>query len=218
LEKNNKDDSITISENLKNKINNDYQISFLYHKNERRSMTSSKQLISFAFAFIRCMTCLFVIAMFVEFTAIAQQKTQLTAKITASANVIGNVELIIIKDLEFDVSSLTPTELIVDPQKDPHSGQIKIVGYPKSMVRVTNDPQSILRHESGLSQLYFTYSLSGSSDNVQQKSKLLSQKNVVMLGDDGLFYLWVGGQLSGLENIMPGNYTMEVKIDVEYSS
>ena len=148
----------------------------------------------------------------------AQKTDQVTTTITTTANVIGNVEIIIMKDLEFDVSSLTPSELVVDPQKDPHSGQIKIIGTPKSMVRVTNDPQSILRHENGQSQLFFTYNLSGGTDNVQQKSILLSQKNVVTLGDDGLFYLWVGGQLSGLENIMPGNYTMEVKIDVEYSS
>jgi hypothetical protein len=161
---------------------------------------------------------LFLACLLIGTTVHAQKTDQVITTITATANVIGNVELIVMKDLEFDVSSLTPTELIVDPQKDPHSGQIKIIGSPKSMVRVTNDPQSILRHENGQSELFFTYSLSGSADNVQQKSVLLSQKNVVTLGDDGLFYLWVGGQLSGLENIMPGNYTMEVKIDVEYSS
>jgi hypothetical protein len=120
------------------------------------------------------------------------------------------------KDLEFEVSSLTPTDLIVDPQKDSHSGQIKIVGYPKSLVRVTNEKQSILQHESGQSQLYFTYNLSGSTDNVQRKSILLTQNNEIKLSDGGVYYLWVGGQLSDLENIMPGNYTMELKIDVEY--
>jgi len=122
----------------------------------------------------------------------------------------------VMKDLEFEVGNLTSTDLIVDPQKDNHSGQIKIVGSPKSLVRVTNEKQSVLQHESGNSQLYFTYNLSGSTDNVQGKSILLTQTNEVKLSEGGVYYLWVGGQLSGLENIIPGNYTMQLKIDVEY--
>ena len=158
----------------------------------------------------------FAMSMVVGYIAEAQKMNQATTKITATANVIGNVDLIVMKDLEFEVKSLAPTELVVDPQKDSHSGHIKIVGYPKSKLRVTMEKQSILVHENGQSQLYFTYSLSGNTDNVQQKSVLLTQNNEVHLSEGGVYYLWLGGQLSGLENIMPGNYSMEVKIDVEY--
>jgi len=146
----------------------------------------------------------------------AQTTGRMITTITATANVIGNVDLIVMKDLEFEVGSLTPTDLLVDPQKDAHAGHIKIIGSPKSLVRVTNEKQSILQHENGRSQLYFTYSLSGSIDNTQRKSVLLTQNNEVRLSDEGVYYLWLGGQLSGLENIMPGNYSMEVKIDIEY--
>jgi hypothetical protein len=158
-----------------------------------------------------CAFCLFV-----GTVANAQKMGQAVAKITASANVVGNVDLVVMKDLEFEVSTLSSTDLIVDPQKDSHSGQIKIVGSPKSLVRITNAKQSILQHESGQSQLYFSYNVSGNTDNIQAKSILLIQNNEVKLSDGGVYYLWVGGQLSGLENIMPGNYTMELKIDVEY--
>ncbi len=165
---------------------------------------------------IRHVTYLLAMSMLIGYIADAQTKTQFVATITATANVVGNVDLIVMKDLEFEVGSTSATELTVDPQKDTHSGQIKLVGSPKSLVRVTNERQSILQHESGQSQLFFTYNISGSTDNVQGKSILLTQNNEVKLSEGGVYYLWVGGQLSGLENIIPGNYTMELKIDVEY--
>jgi len=165
---------------------------------------------------IKYLTYLLVISLLIGYIAYAQEKNQVVAKITASANVVGNVDLIVMKDLEFEVSSISSTDLVVDPQKDSHSGQIKIVGFQNSLVRVTNETQSILQDQSGQSQLYFTYNISGSTDNVQQKSILLTQHNEVKLSDEGVYYLWVGGKLSGLENIIPGNYTMELKIEVEY--
>lgn len=165
---------------------------------------------------MRYLTYLLTISLLIGYIAYAQEKNQVVAKITASANVVGNVDLVVLKDLEFEVGSLSTTNIIVDPQSDSHSGQIKIIGSPNSLVRITNEKQSILQHESGLSQLYFTYNVSGNIDNVQQKSVLLTKNNEVRLSDGGLYYLWVGGWISGLENIIPGNYTMELKIDVEY--
>jgi hypothetical protein len=165
---------------------------------------------------MRYVIYLFAMSILIGYIAEAQTKTQVVATITATANVVGNVDLIVMKELEFEVGSLTPRELTVDPQKDNHSGQIKLVGSPRSLVRVTNEKQSILQHESGQSQLFFTYNISGGTDNVQGKSILITQNNEVKLSDGGVYYLWVGGQLSGLENIIPGNYSMELKIDVEY--
>jgi hypothetical protein len=165
---------------------------------------------------MRYLTYVLAMSMLIGYIADAQTTTKVVATITATANVVGNVDLIVMKDLVFDVGSLSSTDLIVDPKKDSHSGQIKIVGSPNSIVRVTNEIESVLQHESGQSQLFFTYSISGNTDNTQRASVLLAQKNEVRLSDKGLYYLWVGGQLSGLENIMPGNYTMELKIDIEY--
>ena len=165
---------------------------------------------------IKYLTYLLVTSLLIGYITVAQETNQVVAKITASANVVGNVDLVVMKDLEFEVGSLSTADIIVDPQSDSHSGHIKIVGSPNSLVRITNEKQSILQHENGQSQLYFTYNVSGNIDNVQQKSVLLTQNNEVRLSDGGLYYLWVGGWLSGLENIMPGNYTMELKIDVEY--
>jgi hypothetical protein len=165
---------------------------------------------------MRYLQYIFAMSVVLGSIAEAQTSSQVTAKITATATVVGNVDLIVLKDLEFEVGSTSPSELAVDPQKDSHAGQIKIVGSPKSLVRVTNEKQSILQHENGQSQLYFKYNISGNTDNVQGKSILLINNNQVKLSEDGIYYLWVGGQLSGLENIIPGNYTMELKIDVEY--
>jgi len=161
---------------------------------------------------------LFAISMLVACISDAQslKPNQAVATITASATVEGNVDVIVMKDLEFEITSLSPTELIVDPQKNPFSGEIKIVGNPNSLVRVTNERESILRHENGQLQLYFRYILSGNTSEVQRESVLLTQNNEVRLSDRGAYYLWVGGQLSGLENIIPGNYGMELTIEVEY--
>jgi hypothetical protein len=165
---------------------------------------------------MRYLIIMIAMCLFLGNVSFAQNATQVMAKITATATVVGNVDLIVLKDLEFEVGSITPTDLIVDPQKDTHAGQIKIVGSPKSLVRVTNEKQSILQHENGQSQLFFTYNISGNTENAQGKSILLMNNNQVKLSEDGMYYLWVGGLLSGLENIIPGNYTMELKIDVEY--
>ncbi len=142
---------------------------------------------------------------------------QAMATVTATANVVGNVDLIVMNDLEFEIASLSPNELTVDPQSNPNSGEIKIVGTPNSLVRVTYEKESILHHEGSESQLYFTYNLSGGPSVVQSQSILLTQNNQVRLSDQGVYYLWVGGRLSGIENIVPGNYDMELTLEVEYT-
>ena len=166
---------------------------------------------------IRFLTYLLSISLLSAYTVDAQPvKTMVIATVTASATVVGNVDIIVMKDMEFEISSLSPKEIVVNPQSDPRSGEIKIAGNPNSFVRVTNERVSILRHETGQSQLYFTYNLSGNPSEVQSESILLTQNNQVRLSDRGTYYLWVGGQLSGLENIIPGDYSMELTIEVEY--
>ena len=166
---------------------------------------------------IRCLTYLITISVLVGCTADAQQpNAKAVATITATAVVVGSVDLIVMKDMEFEIASLSATELTVDPQSNPQSGEIKLVGTPNSLVRVTLERQSILHHEGGVSQLFFTYNLSGSSSAVQSQTILLTQNNQIRLSDKGVYYLWVGGRLSGIENIVPGNYNMDLTLDVEY--
>ena len=141
---------------------------------------------------------------------------QAVATITATANVVGNVDLIVMKDMEFEIASLSPTDLTVDPQSNSNSGEIKVVGSPNSLVRVTYEKESILHHEEGASQLYFTYNLSGGPSVVQSQSILLTQNNQIRLSDQGVYYIWVGGRLSGIENIVPGNYDIELTLALEY--
>jgi len=146
----------------------------------------------------------------------SQRSDQAAATITASANVVGNVDLIVLKDMDFEISTLSPADLTVNPQSDPRAGQMKIVGIPNSLVRVTYVRESVLRHEKGGSQVHFTYNLSGGVSDVQRKSVLLAQNNQFRLSDKGAYYLWVGGGLSCMENIVPGNYVTELTIELEY--
>ena len=167
---------------------------------------------------IRLFKYLFVMSVLTGSIAHAQSLNakQAVATITATANVVGNVDLIVMKDMEFEIASLSPTELTVDPQSNPNSGEIKVVGTPNSLVRVTYKKESILHHEESASQLYFTYNLSGGPSVVQSQSILLTQNNQIRLSDEGVYYIWVGGRLSGIENIVPGNYDMELTLALEY--
>lgn len=159
---------------------------------------------------------LIVLASFIA-NAQSPTATKAVATITATANVVGgNVDLVVMKDMEIEIASLSPTELTLDPQRNPQSGEIKIVGNPNSMVRVTYERESILRHEGGSSQLFFTYNLSGGTSVVQSQSILLTQNNQIRLSNEGTYYVWVGGRLSGIENIVPGNYDMELTVELEY--
>jgi hypothetical protein len=152
--------------------------------------------------------------------SIAQSQSRGTeravATITATATIVGNLDLIVLKDLEFEISSLSPTELVLDPQKNPYCGKIEIVGSPNSLVRLTYETQSVLRHEGGQSVLYFANNLSGNASEVQRESVLITHENQIRLNDRGVYYLWVGGRLAGVEGIMPGQYTMEFTIQLDY--
>lgn len=152
------------------------------------------------------------------FTAHAQSSsaTRAVAMINASATVVGNLDLVVVRDLVFEISSLSPSNLVVDPQKNPDAGEIQIVGSPNSLVRLTFETQSILRHESGQSILYFTNNLSGNSSETQGQSVLITHDNQVRLNDQGIYYLWVGGRLTGVEDIMPGQYNMDFTMQLDY--
>jgi hypothetical protein len=138
------------------------------------------------------------------------------ATITATANIVGTIELIVIKNMDFEVSRLSPVDFSIDPQRDSLAGHMKFVGTPNSLVRVTYELETVLSHEGSASKLRFTYNISGGGSRIQKESVLLVRDNQVMLSDKGEYYLWVGGSLSGIENIVPGNYEAEFMIKLEH--
>jgi hypothetical protein len=142
--------------------------------------------------------------------------TRAVVLINATATVVNNLDLVVVKDLDFQINDLSATELTVDPQKDPNAGEIRIVGSPNSLVRLTYETRSILQHESGRSQLFFTNSLSGNSSDVQRQSILITRSNQIRLNDQGVYFVWIGGQLTGIENILPGQYNMDLTMQLDY--
>ncbi len=138
------------------------------------------------------------------------------ATITATARVEGNLDLIVLKDLEFEVGSLAPSQLMLEPQTNPSCGEIKIVGTPNALIHLSYETQSILRHENSQSILYFTNNLSGNASELQRESVLIRHENQVRLNDRGVYYLWVGGRLTGVENVVPGQYVMDFTLQLDY--
>ena len=142
--------------------------------------------------------------------------SQAEATMTVSATVVGNVDLIIIRNMDYELTGLSPRDITLDPQSDSRAGMMKIVGTANSIVRVTYERETVLRHEGEASPLYFLYNVSGGPSIVQSESSLLTQNNQVKLSDQGIYYLWVGGRISNVENIIAGNYDMELTVELEY--
>ncbi|MBN2189141.1 MAG: hypothetical protein JW699_06785, partial [Chitinispirillaceae bacterium] len=103
------------------------------------------------------------------------------ATITATANIVGSIELIVIKDIDFEVGHLSPADFSIDPQRDSLAGHMKITGAPNSLVRVTYELETVLSHEGGGSKLRFAYTISGGRSKTQKESTLLVQDNQVRL-------------------------------------
>ncbi len=141
---------------------------------------------------------------------------KVNATLTATANVIGNVDLIIIRDMVVEIVDSTQTELTVDPQSDPRCGEFKIIGSPNSLVRVATDKRSVIRNKTGQSQVYFAGRMAGGTLDIQSQSDLIAPGDEVKLNGEGGFYIWIGGEFTGLEGILSGNYTMALTIAVEY--
>lgn len=142
--------------------------------------------------------------------------TRAVVTINATASVVNNLEMVVVKDLEFQINDLAASELVVDPQRSPDAAEIRILGSPNSLVRLTYETRSVLQHEGGGSQLFFTNNLSGNSSDIQRQSILITRSNQIRLNGQGLYYVWIGGQLTGIENISPGQYNMDLTIQLEY--
>jgi hypothetical protein len=167
---------------------------------------------------IRRVNYLLAISLIAGFATHAQTtKNKVMATVTARAKIMGNVNLIVMKDMMVEIGEFGQTNLTVDPQNDPRCGEIEIVGSPNSLVRVASEKRSVIQHESGRSRVYFTSHFAGDTLDVQAESNALSQNDEVRLGGDGTFYIWIGGEFSGLEDIIPGNYILDLTIDVEYA-
>lgn len=139
------------------------------------------------------------------------------ATVTATATVISTtVELLAIKDMELELYEFLGEDIEINPVSDTRAAVMKIVGGPKTTVRVTFDPNGVLRHETENSKMLFSYRMSGNTEQVQNGSQMLRATNQVTLGATGEYYLWLGGILSVTDQLYPGNYDLEFTIEMEY--
>lgn len=139
------------------------------------------------------------------------------SSVTATASVVAStVQLFAIRNMDLALYDFLGTDLEINPVSDTRAAEMKILGVPKTTVRVTFDPNGILRHETENSAMVFNYRMSGNTTQVQSGSQLMPATNQVTLGETGEYYLWLGGILSVSDQLFPGNYVLEFTIQLEY--
>lgn len=150
----------------------------------------------------------------------AQQERVLTARVTATATVTDNLQLVTIRDVDLINPPVEGTQLLVSPQNSPYAGLFRISGIPFSPVRITYLVSESLQEANGNGGIVqASYQLSGFQSDNQLQSILYAATGEVdiRLGQDGLFFIWLGALLD-LSNALPGDYFSEFIIELEYTS
>jgi hypothetical protein len=142
-----------------------------------------------------------------------------SVSITASARVVGDIELITISDMGLLEAILLQesNEILINPVFDPEAGIMKARGTPDAPVRVSYLAEREVTRMEGPGTLMFYYMVSGYPGDNQRESELLDPaiERELRFDENGEFYFWIGGRVS-LENALPGSYQGEFTIEIEY--
>ena len=139
-----------------------------------------------------------------------------SVSINATATVVESIEITTISNISLGSVTIGALNIFVNPQSDDGAGKLQITGRPNSMIRVTYIPQRELTRTGGPETLMFDYSLSGNTDDNQVNSQLIDPSRTdFMLGPDGRFFIWIGGQVD-IQNAVFGQYEGEFAIEIDY--
>jgi hypothetical protein len=143
------------------------------------------------------------------------RKAELSVR--ATATVTDNLQMLTIRNLDLISPVIIDNQIIVSPITDGFAGMFKILGNPKSKVRITFLQNEVLKEQNdGLGFVSAQYFVSEAFEDTQFQSTLLQfgEANVV-LSDKGQLYLWLGANLD-LSQATPGLYLSEFIIELEY--
>ena len=147
-----------------------------------------------------------------------EMQAQTSGSIHASATVVEatDIQLITMKDMMIDQSAAQNGILTISPVTDEKAGKILVKGKVNSSIRLSYLNEMLLVNSSGDGTLVCKYSVSGYKSDNQRASQLLDVvERVVLLNENGEFYLWLGGTVD-LSRAKPGNYDGEFTIQIEY--
>jgi len=136
--------------------------------------------------------------------------------ITATVLNISPVQLTTLHDMYIDRDLNNDREIYISPLTGINAGLMRADGIPDAQVRMTYLMNEVLREESGNGKISIHYEMSGNDEWVQEASEIIDTGEAVFnLGDDGSYYLWIGGFVN-IADAGPGKYNGQFIIEIEY--
>jgi hypothetical protein len=137
--------------------------------------------------------------------------------VRASATVTDNLQMLTIRNLDLISPSVENDRIIVSPTTSSYAGMFKILGNPRSRVRITFLQSEILKEQrEGLGEVAAQYFVSEAFEDTQiQSTPLQLGEGNVRLSERGVLFLWLGANLD-LSRARPGLYLSEFILELEY--
>jgi len=166
---------------------------------------------------IKKLKYLIVIGFLVSHYVDAQSIKKSTMRITASATVTGNLQMLTIRDLDLINPIVVENQINVSPITSSYAGMFKISGERGARVRITFLQAELLEEQNeGRGTVFVQYFMSAAKDDIQFQSDLLEvQEAMVQIGSNGELFVWLGASLD-LSKSTPGSYLSEFSIELEY--
>lgn len=139
-------------------------------------------------------------------------------RVTTSASVVENLQLITIRDIVLITPTFDENEIFVSPTESPYAGLFRIFGSNQSTVRVTYLQKETIE-EVGMNGGFIEveYVLSGNSEDNQNQSILFGSTGEfnIQMNQTGEYFLWVGAVIL-ISQGAAGEYLSEFTIELEY--
>lgn len=137
--------------------------------------------------------------------------------VRASATVTDNLQMLTIRNLDLISPVVENDRIIVSPTTSSYAGMFKILGNPRSRVRITFLQTEILKEQrEGLGEVAAQYFVSEAFEDTQiQSTPLQLGEGNVRLSERGVLFLWLGANLD-LSKARPGLYLSEFILELEY--
>jgi hypothetical protein len=178
------------------------------------AFTHSKKL-KLCFDF-RCIA--FFLCLLFPYLAEGQKLRKKCAVLPVAANVISfySVEIVPLQHLCFSGGRNLSGDLYISPFTCADAGLMLLKGEPGSVARVRFLPVEELREEGGSGRLFIQFMLSGNFERIQHASRMIDSCEIhIRFKKNGMYYLWIGG-LVDLSGALPGMYTGEFTLEVDY--
>ncbi len=159
-----------------------------------------------------------LLAMLLENAAKAQVTPDPSIVINVSATLISNTPIVLTTLNNMKVSGTTDgnNEIYISPISSSDAGLLLAKGRAGSQARMTFIISEVITDTGGNGSISLQYEMSGNNERIQRSSKLIDTgEAVIEFGDDGQYFLWVGGHIN-VSKAISGKYNGQFTIEIVY--